>query len=420
MEAPAATSRPTAVATAPKFTPYQTFVVSLLAFLQFTIILDFMILSPLGAILMPALHITPSQFGLVVSGYAFSAGAAGLLAAGFADRYDRKKLLMFFYSGFLLGTLFCALAPTFPLLLAARMVTGLFGGVIGSITFAITTDMFPYEVRGRVMGYVQTAFAASQILGLPVGLYFANLWGWHAPFLMIVIVGALVGLVIWKYLKPIDGHLKLHPDRSAFHHLSTTVSTPRYLRAFATTALLATGGFMLMPFSSAFTVHNLGIELSRLPLLYMITGCCAIVVGPLVGRAADKYGKFKVFLAGSSVSMVTVFFYSRLHETSFWTLVGISALMFAGVSSRMIPSQAMMSAVPTPADRGSFMSVSSSVQQISGGIAAVLGGMIVSEGPGGVLEHFDTLGNVVIGASCVTLFMMYRIASTLQAPPPRG
>ena len=157
-----------------KFTSYQAFVVASLNFLQFTIILDFMILSPLGAILMPELKISPSQFGMVVSAYAFSAGAAGLLAAGFADRFDRKKLLMFFYAGFILGTLLCGIAPTYEFLLGARMVTGLFGGVIGSIIAAITTDLFPFQARGRVMGFLQKAFAASQVLGLPLGIYLAN------------------------------------------------------------------------------------------------------------------------------------------------------------------------------------------------------------------------------------------------------
>src|SRR5437764_431844 len=184
------------------FTRYQVFVIAVLAFLQFTIILDFMIISPLGAMMMPTLHITPQQFGLAVSYYALSAGFSGLLAAGFADRFDRKRLLLFFYGGFMLGTLFCGLAQTYPMLLAARIVTGLFGGVIGSVVLAIATDLFPLEMRGRVMGFIQTAFAASQVLGLPAGLYFANHWDWHAPFLAIIAVAVPAGLVIARRMKP--------------------------------------------------------------------------------------------------------------------------------------------------------------------------------------------------------------------------
>ena len=278
------------------FSGYQKFVVALLAFLQFTIILDFMIISPLGAILMPALHISPSQFGVVVSVYAFSAGISGILAAGFADRFDRKKLLLFFYSGFVLGTLFCGIAPSFQFLLLARMVTGLFGGVVGAIASAIVTDLFPYDMRGRVMGIIQTAFASSQILGIPAGLFFSNLWGWHSPFIMIVAISAIVGIVIVLYLKPVDAHLKIKNDRNPFHHLYTALTTKRYLMAFAATALLSTGGFMLMPFGSAFSVHNLGIDMAKLPLMYLFTGLCAMISGPLIGRASDYFGKFKVFL----------------------------------------------------------------------------------------------------------------------------
>src|SRR5947208_1352396 len=210
------------------FSGYQKFVVAVLAFLQFTIILDFMIISPLGAMMMPTLHISPQQFGLAVSSYAFSAGASGLLASGFADRFDRKRLLLFFYVGFILGTLLCGLAGSYPALLVGRIVTGLFGGVIGSVVLAIATDLFPLEQRGRVMGFIQTAFAASQVLGLPAGLYFANPWDWHAPFLAIIAVAVPAGLLILFRLKPVAAHLALKQERSAFQHMAHTVVEPRY------------------------------------------------------------------------------------------------------------------------------------------------------------------------------------------------
>ncbi|HPI81292.1 MAG TPA: MFS transporter, partial [Cyclobacteriaceae bacterium] len=230
------------------FTRYQVFIIAVLSFLQFTIILDFMVLSPLGALLMEQLDIAPGQFGWVVSAYAFSAGASGLLTAGFADKFDRKKLLLFFYSGFMLGTLFCALAPNYHYLLVARIVTGLFGGVIGSVSFAIITDLFKLEVRGRVMGFVQMSFAASQVLGLPIGLVLANEFGWHAPFWMISFTGIAVGVVLTRYMKPITGHLQVKPKANALQHLGEVLCRPNYVRAFLTTTLLATGGFMLMPF----------------------------------------------------------------------------------------------------------------------------------------------------------------------------
>src|SRR5580704_9958177 len=259
--------------------PYQKFVAAILAFLNFTVILDFMILSPLGAQLMPALHISPVQFGLLVSTYAFSAGVSGFLAAGFADRFDRKKLLMVFYAGFLAGTLLCGLASDYRVLLFGRLITGLFAGVVGSVSFAIITDVFPLEMRGRVMGIIQTAFAASSVLGIPIALLLATRWRWNAPFLLIVAVGVFVGWLIEARLRPVADHLKLHPDRSPLHHLIKTVSNTFYLQGFATTGLLTVGGFMLMPFMSAFMVHNVGVPVLRLPLVYVLTGLFSVVAG---------------------------------------------------------------------------------------------------------------------------------------------
>ncbi|HEV8512738.1 MAG TPA: MFS transporter [Cyclobacteriaceae bacterium] len=391
------------------FSGYQVFVIAILSILQFCIILDFMVLSPLGAILLPELKITTAQFGWVVSAYAFSAGASGLLAAGFADKFDRKKMLLFFYSGFLIGTVLCAIAPDYPLLLAARIVTGIFGGVIGSVSFAIITDLFKFETRGRVMGFVQMSFAASQVLGLPIGLVLANQFDWHAPFWMIAIFGIAVGVLIFIYMKPIDEHLKLKSDRNAFQHLIKTFSMPDYLKAFLCTSLLATGGFMLMPFGSAFSTNNLGLTLDQLPLVYGITGVFSIATGPLIGKLSDKVGKFKVFVVGSVVAIITVAIYTPLGVTPLWVLIAISVVMFTGVSSRMISSSALVSAIPAPQDRGAFMSINASVQQISGGIASAIAGMIVIQQPNGHLDGYVLLGYVVIGSMIITIAMMYWI-----------
>jgi predicted MFS family arabinose efflux permease len=397
------------------FTGYQIFVIAILAILQFTIILDFMVLSPLGPILLDKLHIVTSQFGWVVSAYAFSAGASGLLTAGFADRFDRKKLLMFFYIGFTGGTLLCALADTYQFLLMARIVTGIFGGVIGSISFAIITDLFKMEVRGRVMGFVQMAFASSQVLGLPIGLYLANKFGWHAPFFMIVGLCLVVGVAIVMFFKPITAHLKLRGDHNAFVHLGKTVSNTDYLKAFAATTLLATGGFMLMPFGSTFGVHNLGISLDQLPMLYMITGVCSMIAGPLVGKYSDAIGKYRVFVIGSIVGMVMVAIYCNLGITPLWIVIILNVILFIGISSRMISASALMTAIPEAKDRGAFMSINSSVQQISGGVASVIAGLIVVQTSSGYLERYDILGYVVVGAMLVTVFMMKFIDNHVKA-----
>ncbi len=389
------------------FSPYQSRLVAILALIQFTIILDFVIMSPLGAILMPALDISAGQFGVAVSAYAFSAGISGILAAGFADRFDRKRLLLFFYVGFATGTALCALAPNYHLLLLGRIVTGLFGGVVGSIVLAIITDLFPLNLRGRVMGYVQTAFAASQVLGIPVGLFLANHWNWHVAFGAIVAIAIAVIIAVSMLVAPVDDHLRIHQERNAFAHLLATVSDPNYRLAFGVTTLLATGGFMLMPFGSAFTVHNLGIDIAHLPTIYLVSGLFSIFTGPLVGRASDAFGKFPTFAFGTAMSIVMVLIYTHLGVVSLTTAIVVNVLMFVGIFSRMIPSQALISAIPAPNQRGSFSAVSASLQQLSGGLGSVFAAAIIAENPDGSLRHFDRLGYIVVGTSLVALLAMY-------------
>ncbi|WP_298245136.1 MFS transporter [uncultured Bradyrhizobium sp.] len=389
------------------FSRYQALLIALLAFTQFTIILDFIIMSPLGAILMPALDITAAQFGVAVSAYAFSAGLSGILAAGFADRFDRKRILLFFYVGFTLGTMLCAVAPNYHVLLMGRIVTGLFGGVIGSIVLAIITDLFPLSMRGRVMGFIQTSFAASQVLGIPAGLFLANHWSWHVCFIAIVIVSIVAIAVIAFAMEPVDAHLKLKQDRNPFHHLIATVAQPRYTLAFAVTTLLATGGYMLMPFSSAFTVNNLGIDMAHLPTIYLVSGLFSIVTGPLVGRASDAFGKYPTFVFGCVMTVIMVLIYTHLGHVSLVTAITVNVLMFVGIFSRMIPSQALISAIPDATQRGSFSAVSASLQQLSGGLGSVLAAAIVAQGPDGSLLHFDRIGYVVVTTTLVTLVAMY-------------
>ncbi len=408
---------------APPFSGYQKIVVAMLAFLQFAVILDFMLMSPLGAVIMPDLNIGPAQFGLVVSAYAFSAGVSGLLTAGFADRYDRKKLLLFFYTGFILGTVWCGLAQTFASLLAARVFTGLFGGVIGSIVLAISTDLFPPQMRGRVMGLIQTAFAASQVLGIPAGIYLSNQWNWHVPFIAMAAFGLAGGLLVaWK-MQPVNAHLGQPQEHSPFMHLWHTVTEKRYLLAFAITALLTTGGFMLMPFSSAYIVNNMGIDLHHLPTVYLITGVCTIFIGPLIGRAADAFGKFRVFLFGTALSIVMVLIYTHLGRVPLWTLVVVNTVMFVGIFSRMIPFQALSSTVPVQTQRGSYNAISASIQQLAGGVASVVSGHIVTQAADGHLQHFDTVGYVVVATSVVAATLLWRLQRSLPAaaaPAPQA
>jgi predicted MFS family arabinose efflux permease len=399
----------TEVPTLAPLSRYQKFVVGLLATLQFAVIIDFMLMAPLGAMIMPALSMSASQFSLVVSTYAFSAGLSGLVTAGFADRFDRKKLLLFFYSGFVIGTLWCGLANSFETLLLARVVTGIFAGVIGSIVLAIAADLFAPQSRGRVMGVIQTAFAASQVLGLPVGLYLANHWGWHAPFLLLAAMGAAGGLIILLVMRPVADHLAAPQEHSALRHLFNTLATRRHWAAFAATALLTTGGYMLMPFGSAFTVNNLGIDITHLPTVYLLTGLCTIVTGPLIGRAADAFGKLPVFYAGSALTIVMVIIYTHLSNVALPWVILVNAVLFVGIFSRLIPFQALVAGVPAPTHRGAFNAVSSAIQQLSGGFASLLAGYIVVIGADGRLQHFEVVGYCLVATTVVAGYLVWRV-----------
>jgi len=409
------TAAPPGAAPPPSFTPYQRFATGLLTLLQFAVILDFMIMSPLGAMIMPAMSMSAQQFGLVVSAYAFSAGISGILTAGFADRFDRKKLLLFFFGGFLLGTLWCGLAGSFESLLLARIVTGLFGGVIGSIVMAIAADLFEPALRGRVMGLLQGGFAASQVLGLPFGLYLATHWSWHAPFLALVAFGAVGGLLIVWRMQPVDAHLKLQNDRSAFAHLWHTVAVKRHLHAFLITALLTTGGFMIMPFASAFSVNNVGIDLAHLPIVYLVTGISTMFVAPLVGRLVDRLGPLPVFFTGSAVTIAMVAIYTRLGPSSLTTLVIVNVVLFAGIFSRMVPWQVVVTGIPAPEQRGAFTAINAALQQLAGGLAALVSGHIVTIGADGKLAHFPWVGNVLIVTTLIVCVLLWLLQKNARA-----
>jgi predicted MFS family arabinose efflux permease len=394
------------------FSGYQKFVVFILAITQFTVILDFMVMSPLGDMLMKSLSLKPSAFGFAVSAYAFSAGISGLLTAGFADKYDRKKLLLFFYTGFIIGTIFCGLAESYVALVSARIITGIFGGVIGSISMAIITDLFLPQQRGRVMGFVQMGFGASQVLGVPIGLYLANLWNWEATFWMVAAISVIIAIAIALKLKPVTRHLSVQRDKTAFKHLLHTLANRNYQVGFAATAILSIGGFMMMPFGSAFAINNLGVTNEQLPMLFMVSGLASLIVMPIVGRLSDKVDKFTIFSIASVWMMIMAVIYTNLSAIPLWEVMALNILLMIGIMNRMIPSSALTSMIPDMADRGAFMSITSSLQQIAGGIGAAVAGMIVSQkSKGSPLVHYNYVAYVIVGISILSIYLMSRVNS---------
>lgn len=398
-----------------KFTANQVLVIILLAFTQFTVVLDFMVMSPLGDMLMKDMELTTKQFGFAVSGYAFSAGISGLLTAGFADRFDRKKLLLFFYIGFIAGTLFCGLAANYILLMAARIITGLFGGVIGSISLAIVADLFPLHQRGRAMGFMQMGFGASQVLGIPISLYMANHWGWQAPFLMIVGLALIIWFVTLVKLQPVAGHLHLKTEKTAVKHLWHTLKQRDYRIGFLMTALLSLGGFMMMPWGSAFAVNNLNVSYEQLPILFMVSGIAALIIMPVIGKLSDKVDKVKIFTVSALSMMVIIVIYTNLKPVPFSIVMVLNLLMMTAIMSRMVPAMALVSALPKMQDRGAFMSINSSLQQIAGGIAAGVGGLIVvQQTKTSPLQHYDTLGYVIVFIIIANIIQVIRVSNLVK------
>ena len=398
-----------------KFTRYQALVIVLIALTQFTVVLDFMVMSPLGDMLMKSMELNTKQFGLAVSVYAFSAGTSGLLTAGFADRFDRKKLLLFFYVGFIVGTLFCGLANSYVLLIAARIITGLFGGVIGSISLAIVADLFPLQQRGRAMGFIQMGFGASQVLGIPISLYIANHWGWQSPFLMIVGLATIIWTFVMLKLQPITKHLELKTEKTAIKHLWHTLRLRDYRTGFLLTALLSIGGFMMMPWGSAFAVNNLNVSYGQLPLLFMASGIAALIVMPLIGKLSDKIDKAKLFTVAALSMMVIIVIYTNLTPVSFLLIITLNILMMTAIMSRIVPAMALVSALPKMQDRGAFMSINSSLQQIAGGVAAAVGGMIVvQKTKTSPLQHYDTLGYVIVVIIILNIIQLYRVSNMIK------
>ena len=423
METPTATSNSKTSAPAPaavlpdspKFTGYQVLVIVLLALTQFTVVLDFMVMSPLGDLLMKSMELSTKQFGYAVMAYGISAGISGLLTAGFADSFDRKKLLLFFYIGFIVGTLFCGLAPSYPLLIAARIFTGIFGGVIGSISMAIVADLFSFQQRGRVMGFMQMGFGASQVLGIPISLAIANRMGWQAPFFMIVGLAIVIWMITLVKMRPITKHLEIKHEKNPFEHLIHTLGKREYRVGFLATALLSLGGFMIMPWGSAFAINNLHLTKEQLPSLFMVAGISSLVIMPLIGKLADKVDKFTLFTIASVWLMIVVMVYTTLTPVPIWVVMVINVLMMIGIMSRMVPSMALATALPEMQDRGAFMSINSSLQQMAGGLAAGVSGMIVYQATNNSpLEHFDRLGWVMVGITLICIFMIYRVSRIVK------
>ena len=380
-----------------------------LAAIQFTNIVDFLIMMPLGPQFMRIFSISPGQFGFVVSAYAFSAGLSGVAAAFFLDRFDRRTAILALYAGLTLGALLCGLAPNFSALVGARIFTGIFGGIIGAVVLSATGDLIPATHRGRAMGIIMSSFSMAAVLGVPLGLELAQRGGWHTPFFFLAGAGTVVWLIAARMLPPLRGHLTGNIPPPPLRQMRDIVAPSNHRRAYALMASLTLAGISVVPYLSAYVVANAGFAESDLKWIYLIGGACTLVSMNVIGRIADFHGKFKTFAVVASLSIITTLTLTHLPVVPKPALLTVTSFFMVFMSGRFIPAMAMITSSAEPRLRGGFMSLNTSVQQFASAFAAFGSGLIVGQSEDGKLTGYGTIGFISTGLVIISIVLASRL-----------
>jgi len=387
-------------------------IIFLLATLNFTHILDFMIMMPLGNYLMPFFKISPQQFSLLVASYTIAASISGFCAAFFIDGFDRKRVLLIAFSGFLIATMACGFAPTYSFLLTARLVAGLFGGLIGAQVISIISDLFVYERRGRAMGAVMSAFAIASTVGIPLALYVSNLISWHAPFIGIASLGLLLIPFIIIYMPSMNRHLVVGEKASInMHGFKSVFYDERQIKALLFTGFVMFGHFIIIPFINPFLEFNLGYSKKITPLIYLVGGIAAFFSANLLGRVSDRVGKMKIFRICLFLSLPLIILITNLMTIPYWIVLVLFAAWFTVATGRGVTSQALVSNVADIKHRGSFQNFNSSMQQAGTGLASLLAGFVVVENEGNKIGNYPGLGIISVAALLISLWLAQNIFS---------
>ncbi|MGM0945918.1 MAG: MFS transporter [Bacteroidota bacterium] len=385
-----------------------------LAAINFIHIVDFMILMPLGPQLMRVFDISPREFGLLVSSYTFSAGVSSFFGAFFLDRFDRKKILLWVYVGFSIATLGCALSPNYPILLLARVISGLFGGLTSALILAIIGDVIPNERRGRAMGLVMAAFSVASVLGVPMGLFLASLSDWHMPFYILTGLSLVSLGMIFRFIPNITEHLGKEIQRPhPMVVVRRVTSNPNQMRAITLSVMMMFGQFMIIPFLSPYTVANVGFTEMQLTYIYMAGGAFTIFTSPWVGKLSDKYGKLRIFTIFMTLNVIPIAIITHLGVTPIVYVLLVSTLFFVTSNGRYVPAAAIITGTAKPENRGSFLSFNSAVQQLATGVASLIAGIIIGETATGELTNFNVVGYIAIVFSllCIPLARRVKIIS---------
>ncbi len=384
----------------------------LLAALNFTHILDFMIMMPLGSYLMPYFNMSGQKFSVIVAAYSISACVSSLVASFFVDNFDRKKVLLFGYVGFLVGTILCGLAPTANLLLAARVVAGLFGGLIGAQVLSIVADTFPYERRAQAMGYLMSAFSFASVIGVPFGLFLSNKISWHAPFLLVGILGILLIPFLVRYIPSMTNHLHVQDAHrtSPMENFLSIFRNNRQVLALLLAGSLMFGHFLIIPFINPFMEFNVGFTKQQTQFIYMVGGIVTLISAPLSGKIADSRGKLKLFVITALLSLPLIYLITNMPVIPFYYVLIVTGLWFMIANARGVTSSALVSGVVSPEHRGSFMSINSAVQQMFTGIASIIAGwIIVTDKTTQKITHYNWVGYLSLAVILLCVFLGRRL-----------
>ncbi|WP_198972757.1 MFS transporter [Xylophilus sp. ASV27] len=388
----------------------------LLALTQFTIIMDFMVMMPLGPQIMQAFSVGPSAFATAVSTYSWCAGISGFFAATYVDRFDRKRLLLAVYALFALSNLGCALADSYSTMLLSRAFAGLTGGVLGSMVLSIVGDAIAAERRGAAMGLVMTSFSLAAIAGVPLGVVLGAHFGWSTPFFVLVLFSVLIWLGAQRVMPPMTAHI-VHPPVPASQilpQLFALMRQPEHVRAFGLTALVMVAHMMLVPFIAPVLVANHGVQPEQISWIYLSGGAATLFTSRAIGRLADRYGKQRMFRIVALASLLPMMFITHLPMLPLLAIVLLFPCFMVTANGRMIPMQALLTMVPDPSRRGAFMSVNSAVQQVATGTGAWLGGLLLANGADGSIQGFGTNGWV---ASVLVLLAVCWVGQVRAAAP---
>ena len=381
-----------------------------LATMNFCHVLDFMIMMPLGPQLMRLFSIDATKFGFLVSSYTFSAAIAGFVGSFFVDKFDRKYALLFVFFGFMLGTLSCALANTYSMLIAARIVSGAFGGLVGALLLAIVGDIIPVERRGHATGLLMGAFSLASVVGIPVGLFLAQEFQWHAPFYAIVLASCCALPIVWILLPNINEHLGKTAAKSPYAEFLAVVSYKPHQLSFLLIGTLMVGGFTVIPFISTYAVSNIGVPEEKLSLIYMCGGLATFFSAPFIGTLADKFGNAKVYPILVGISVVVILVLTNMPQAPLLVALVVTTAFMIFVSGRMIVAFNMVNSCVKPEMRGGFMSLNSSVQQLSSGAASFLASFIVFQPPQSPMQGFRETGAIAVLGNLLSLYFMYKLA----------